>query len=140
MTLKEFRDQYPMFRPNVLCEHRDGTTMEIISWPYLEDKEWYSDQVSQHNPVLVQARRPGDPTTIDTYRISNDDPDLLALMAVCTSDNTTFVPVVRMSSPSLCIDCPTCGRGYFYFSRAEPNHGNQVTWEAMDRFLVLQRL
>lgn len=136
MKLREFRDRNSMFRLNVLCEHRDGTLLEIISWPYLKDEEKYGDQESPHNPVLVKARKPGDPTTVDTYRISQANPDLFGLVALCTRDNTTFVPVVCMNGTRLCIDCPTCEMSYFHST--ELNQANQVTWEA-DRPLIFRK-
>ncbi len=66
MNLKGFRDQYPSFRPYAICMGHDGRKIEIISWPYEEDGN-----------ILIKGRTPGDPTTMQTYQIVGDDPDLI---------------------------------------------------------------
>lgn len=84
-------------KPNQLVLHTPtGKYLETISHP--DDGE-------------IQARSPGDPTTMQTYSIAE-----LSLTTVkCERDNTKWVPhIVEYTSRFTCyIECPTCARRYF---------------------------
>jgi hypothetical protein len=105
MNLKQFRDQFPGFRPNALCEHRDGTQLEVISWPYLD-----KDGGDTAAPIFIMARTPLDPLTIKRYCIMGDDPELSPLMACCDLHGTNFTPIVAsLRGDSFNITgCPFC--------------------------------
>jgi hypothetical protein len=118
MNIAQFRNQFPGFQPNLLCTNKYGQILEVISWPYPEDDR----------SVWIKARIPFDATTIVSYRLDGDNPDLFALKATCTRDNTSFLPLVNYSGA---INCPTCGRGYF-------QDENQI-WQS-DRPLKLTRI
>lgn len=111
MNIKEFRDQFPCFRPHAPCQHKDGRRLEVISWPYSEDLV-----DSEHSdPIFINARMPNDPTTLERYRISGDDPDLFALQGFCERHDKHFVPIIVGSditgvSAGL-TGCPLCGPG-----------------------------
>ncbi len=58
MTLKEFRDMYPGFKPHMQLKHKIVGFLEIISWPWEEN-----------NRILIFARKLNDPTTMKTYSV-----------------------------------------------------------------------
>lgn len=101
MNLKQFRDQFPNFCPNALCEHQDGRQLEVISWPYYEDEE-------EVGPVFIKARSPLDPTTIATYRISGEQPDLLPLMGWCEYASSAASPFPARLNEMGQIRCELC--------------------------------
>lgn len=104
MNLKDFRDTHP-FQPYTICLHRDGRHLEAISWPYCDEGQ------EETGPVFIKAREPHEPTTMQTYRIDGDDPDLRPVTVTCPRDNTTFTPTLDNRFPGS-LTCPTCGRGY----------------------------
>jgi hypothetical protein len=125
MDLSEYRGQFPSFRPHGLALHRDGRHLELISWPWNEDDE-------EEGPFYIMARTPNDPTTVQSYRISGDDPDLYPLMARCELDQTTFVPLVHSGADTRFINCTTCGRGYYLDDKGNWSSDRPLTFIRAD--------
>ncbi len=87
--------------PYKLVRHTSGDVLETISFDYPDDAEPHND--------VIKARLPGDPTTIDTFDVS----DLTVITAKCNRDGMIFSPRVIGEYTNAHIDCPKCGRGYY---------------------------
>lgn len=61
MTLYAFRLAHPGFRPNRLATHRDGRTLELISYP------WDESEGGKRKGSFVMARVPNDPATMEEF-------------------------------------------------------------------------
>jgi hypothetical protein len=88
----------PSIPPHRLVRHiPTGKLLETISYPHGEllDK--------------IQARSPGDPTTMETYWLR----ELVEVKVKCERDGTEFTAVVTGEFKGCHIDCHICGRGYF---------------------------
>lgn len=108
----------PRIPPNRLVRLKEtGTILETISHP--------------HGDLLenIQARSPGDPTTMETYPITQ----LAQLMVRCERDGHEWIPTVIDEFKHCHINCPICLRGYY----AEHTSDGKFTHFESDRKLTI---
>jgi hypothetical protein len=108
----------PPILPNRLVRHTPtGKILETMSYPHGEllDK--------------IQARSPGDPTTMETYRLR----ELVEVKVKCERDGTEFTAVVTGEFKNCHIDCHICCRGYY----AEHTADGTFTQFVSDRPLTI---